>query len=160
MNQKGDYSDQIKYEKCLTDIAALLQRTSQIFQIMEREQRKETGFTGSQSFLLTLLLKEKRLTMGEIGERMHLEKSSVTRLIIPLKSSLLVETQTYGEDKRIQHVSLTDRGRFTAEAVKAGRESYYGKLISLLPRGHVREVMTSTEILFSALERIEESGDK
>ena len=154
MKNTSPYGDQEKYEKCLTDISALLQRTSQIFQIMEREQRKETGFTGSQSFLLTLLLREKKLTMGEIGERMHLEKSSVTRLTNPLKKSRLLETQADGGDRRIQYVSLTDRGCFTARAVQDKREAYYGELISLLPRGHVREVMDSAEVLFSALEKI------
>ncbi len=155
MKETAPYGDQEKYEKCLTDIASLLHRTSRIFQIMEREQRKETGFTDSQSFLLTLLLEEGKLTMGEIGERMHLEKSSVTRLVSPLRAGGFLETRTDGEDRRLQHVMLTDRGRLTARAVKESRETYYGKLIALLPRGHVREVMNSAEILYSALERVE-----
>jgi len=155
MNEIPPYGDQEKYEKCLTDIASLLHRTSRIFQIMEREQRKETGFTDSQSFLLTLLLEEGKLTMGEIGTRMHLEKSSVTRLVTPLKKGGFLESRSDEEDKRVLHIFLTDRGKLTARAVRESRDTYYGKLIALLPRGHVREVMNSAEVLYSALEKVE-----
>jgi DNA-binding MarR family transcriptional regulator len=152
---KAPYGDKAKYDRCIKDIGVLLQRSSHVFQMMEREQRRKNGFTGSQSFLLTLILEEGEMTMGEIGERMNLEKSTVTRLYTPLKRDNLIESTVSKSDKRVIYVKLTERGYLTAKAVKESREEYYGQLISLLPRGHVREIMSSAEVLTRALEKID-----
>lgn len=146
--------EQEKYDKCVFDIGVLLQRTSQVFQMMEREQRRETGFTGSQSFLLTLILNQGEMSMGEIGQSMNLEKSSVTRLFYTLKRDSLLESFGTKADRRIQMVRLTERGKLTAEAIRSSQQEYYGKIISLLPAGHVREVMNSADTLLAALEKV------
>lgn len=149
------YRDKRKYDQCVRDIGILLQRHSHIFQRMEREQHRATGFTGSQSFLLILLLDRREMSKGEIGDTMNLEKSSVSRLITPLERDSLVETRSLDEDRRLRIVRLTPKGKMTARAVKETREAYYRQVISHLPRGHVREVMESAETLTRALEQID-----
>jgi len=157
-SDKTDYPDRARYDSCVRDIGVLLQRTSHLFQMMEREQRKETGFTGSQAFLLTELQERGEMSMMEAGRRLNLEKSSVTRLAGTLIRTGLAETRPDREDRRVQLIRLTDRGRLTADAVRKSREEYYERIVSLLPRGHVREVMSSAEVLFGALEQASTAG--
>lgn len=154
----SDYPDTEKYEQCVRDIGILLQRTSHLFQRMEREQRKRSGYTGSQSFLLTELQDFGEMSMREIGRRLNLEKSSVTRLTGTLIRDGLAESRPDREDRRIQLIRLTQEGARTAEAVRNSRENYYERIISLLPRGHVREVMNSAEVLFEALDQASRQG--
>ncbi len=146
------YPDQEKYQKCLIDIGTLLQQTSNLFQKMEREQKKETGFTSSQSFLMIELLTSGELSMAEIGRFMNLEKSSVTRMVQILIRDGLVEKKISSEDRRIINITLSEEGRRSAVSIKENRLLYYRRIISGLPAGHVREVMESAKILFRALE--------
>lgn len=142
-----------KYQKCLNDIGILLQRTSTLFQMIEREQKRQTGYTSSQSFLLTMLLEEEELSMGEIGKIMNLEKSSVSRMVAILVREKLLSQKSGPEDKRQILVNLTPQGTEEGLKIKKVREEYFSQIIAHLPSGHVREVMGSAEILFSALEK-------
>ena len=147
-----DYPDKEKYRKCLIDLGNLLQQTSMLFQMMEREQKKVVGFTSSQSFLMIELLNYGELSMAEISKKMNLEKSSVTRMVkILIRDGHIAGTHS-DEDKRVFLIRLTEKGRRIAGEIKADRLEYYQRIISELPAGHVREVMDSASILFKALE--------
>ncbi|MBI9101348.1 MAG: MarR family transcriptional regulator [Spirochaetales bacterium] len=147
-----DYPDKEKYRLCLIDLGNLLQQTSTIFQMMEREQKKVVGFTSSQSFLMIELLNCGEISMAGISRRMNLEKSSVTRMVKILIRDGLIEGEHSKEDRRVFNIRLTFEGQKRAEEVKNNRLEYYQKIISGLPKGHVREVMDSASILFKALE--------
>ncbi len=150
---KSKYIDKKKFEQCVKDISVLLQNTSTIFQMMEREHVKQNRFTGSQSFLMIQLLESQELSINEIAEIMNLEKSSVSRMVKILIRDDLLQKSVSDLDKRIAVISLTENGKKIATEIKKNREKYYRDIILNLPKGHVREVMNSTEILVKALKR-------
>lgn len=150
---KTSYPDKEKYQRCLQDIGILLQKGSVIFRLMEREHVKQNSFTATQSFLLITLLENGELSVNRIARAMHLEKSSVTRIVMILIRDGFLQRTVFKEDKRLAIISLTPEGRQKAEQIKAKREQYYSNIISHLPAGHVREIMHSAEVLISALEK-------
>ena len=150
---ENKYIDQKKFDKCVKDISILLQKTSTIFQMIEREHVKQNRFSGSQSFLMDQLLETEELSINEIAAIMNLEKSSVSRMVkILIRDDLLQKTGS-SLDKRIAVISLTDKGKQVAKEIRKNRDQYYTNIIHNLPRGHVREVMNSTEILVKALKK-------
>jgi len=134
------------------DIGILLQKTSALFQKVEREHTRETGFTSSQSHFLIYLLQSQSLTMLGAAEAMKLDKSSATRMVKILERDGLILRGQDHKDKRVVHIELTPTGEEVAREIQKKREAYYSRIIENLPPGHVREVMNSSEILFTALE--------
>lgn len=147
-----EMTEEDKYQKCLEDLGLLLLNTSAIFQNIERDQRRSTGFTSSQSYIITILLHRDQITNEEICRIMSLEKSSVSRMVkILVRDGILKKTRSF-DDKRMSAISLTEKGRKKAQTIFQSRKDYYRKIISHLPKGHVREVMNSAKVMFDALE--------
>lgn len=144
-------TEEEKYQKCMEDIGLLLLNTSAMFQNIERDQRRSTGFTSSQSYLITILLAKDNINNEEIGRLMSLEKSSVSRMVKILVRDGYLKKKRSAEDKRVYYISLTEKGRKTAQEIFNARKEYYRKIITYLPRGHVREVMNSSQIMYDAL---------
>ena len=147
-----DYPDKGKYLKCLEDIGRLLYRTSCVFQSIEKDFVRNQGISTSQATLLILLLgsEDNCLNMTKIISEMNLEKSSVTRLIENLLEKGYVEKNKNREDKREIKVCLTKSGKIAADKVKNLRMDYYNNILKRLPKGQVREVMNSFEMLLDA----------
>ena len=143
-----------KYNQCINDIGDLVQKTSRIFQLMERDNVIQSKYTTSQSYLLIELLNsyENELTVNDIVAKMKLEKSSVTRLVDGLVKNKLVKRIRNSEDKRVVKAKLTTEGTSVAKSIKENRLEYYKSIIKKLPKGHVREVMSSFDIVITAFE--------
>jgi len=146
-------SEDDKYQRCVEDIGDLLQKTVRIFQLFEREQIKVHGFTSSQCHLLLEILKHDSLTINELSTKMKLEISTVTRVMDNLVRDKLILRKRSTQDKRIVEALLTEQGKISALKLQDSIEQYYREVISNLPRGHVREVMNSVELLLTALEK-------
>lgn len=142
-----------KYNRCVEDIGELLQRTVRIFQLFEREQIKIHGFTSSQCHILLEILKNGSLTINEISAKMNLEISTITRVMDNLVRDQLLVRNRLSHDKRIVEASLTEKGEQEAVKLQESIRDYYKNVISYLPPGHVREVMSAVELLLSAVER-------
>lgn len=146
-------SEDEKYNRCVEDIGDLLQKTVRIFQLFEREQIKQHGFTSSQCYILLEVLKHGSLTINEISGKMKLEISTITRIMDNLVRDKLLIRQRSIQDKRIVEAVLTEQGKQAALNLKESIMKNYQEVISHLPRGHVREVMSSVELLLIALEK-------
>ncbi|MBN1649521.1 MAG: MarR family transcriptional regulator [Spirochaetales bacterium] len=148
----GPMTEEEKYRKCVADIGLLLLNTSCLFQIIERDQRRSTGFTSSQAFLISLLLEKESINNEEICRIMSLEKSSVSRMVkILVRDNILAKNRAKG-DKRVFEISLTAKGKQTAQDIFNVRKDYYSEIITCLPRGHVREVMQGAQTMYDALD--------
>lgn len=153
MRMSNAISNDDKYNRCVEDIGDLLQKTVRIFQMFERAQIKVHGFTHSQCYILLEVFKHGPLTINEISGKMKLEISTITRIMDNLVRDQLMMRQRSSMDKRIVHAVLTEQGKQEAQKLQESITTYYQNVISNLPRGHVREVMSSVELLLSALEK-------
>lgn len=130
-----------------------MQKTVRTFQMLEREQIRVHGFTNSQCYILLETYKHQNLSMNELSEKMHLEISTITRIMNNLVRDGLIVRKKSSYDKRVVEAILTDKGQAVAMQLKDSISIYYRDIISNLPRGHVREVMSAVERLVSALEK-------
>ncbi len=153
MKMSDVISNDEKYKRCVEDIGDLLQKTVRIFQMFEKEQIKVHGFTHSQCYMLLEIFKHGSLTINEISSKMNLEISTITRIMDNLVRDNLILRQRSVQDKRIVEAVLTAQGKQAALNLQESITTYYQNVISNLPRGHVREVMSAVESLLSALEK-------
>ncbi|HWR07239.1 MarR family winged helix-turn-helix transcriptional regulator [Sporomusa sp.] len=149
----NDSIDIDKYNRCVEDIGGLLQRTVRICQLFEREQIKVHGFTSSQCYILLEVLKSGTLTINEISSKMNLEISTITRIMDNLVRDQLLVRNRLSHDKRVVEASLTEKGIHEANKLRESIRDYYKNVISHLPPGHVREVMSAVELLLTAVEQ-------
>lgn len=146
-------SSEEKYNRCVEDIGELLQKSVRTFQQLEREQIRVHGFTSSQCYILLEIYKHDVLSINEISEKMRLEISTITRIMNNLVRDQLVVRKRALHDKRVVEAVLTEKGREAARQLRVSIDNYYRNVISNLPRGHVRQVMSAVELLVTALEK-------
>lgn len=71
----------------------------------------EYGINLAQSFIIFSLLERDGCTLTEIGNRAHIENSSLTTMVDKLEKSGLVERRLDSADRRVIRVFLTDKGK-------------------------------------------------
>ncbi len=80
---------------------------------------KPLGLTYTQYIVFLVLWEEDGLTVGEIGEKLHLDNGTLTPLLKKMETAGFVIRKRSSEDERVVRVYLTDIGR---EKKKAASE--------------------------------------
>ncbi len=96
-------------------ILNLLRAADQIENRLSRLFRDHDLTLSRFNVLRSLILADRPLTCGEIGERMIQVVPAITSLVDHLEQQGLVERHRSTEDRRVVHVSVTDRGRKLAD---------------------------------------------
>lgn len=79
---------------------------------LEMDRRlKTTGVTLSQWFVLKQLWRQEGRSQVELQELLNLEKATVNGLVQRMTRAELVESRPDPDDRRVQRVFLTERGR-------------------------------------------------
>lgn len=146
--------DSEKYRRCLEDIGKLLYRTSAVFQTIEKDFVRAQNISTSQANMLIMIAERQGFdtNMSEMVDAMNLEKSTVTRLVDSLADKGLVIKKRSGGDRREVFLLLSDKGKRSARDLKRSRMDYYRAVLERLPKGRVREVMNSFELLLDAFD--------
>lgn len=90
------------------------------------------------------------VTARDLGARLHLEKSSVSRMLRKLADAGDVAGQA-GEDGRVKVLSLTDRGRQRVAAIHAFARAQVSDALSRLEPGQERVVLDGLNLYATAL---------
>ncbi len=95
--------------------------TSRLFNklITTRFQNAGIDMTAEQWGVIVILMNEESMTQGQIGERLYLEKSSVSRSIDGLEKRGWIERKKSTEDSRKKLVYLTPKSIEIAERCSA-----------------------------------------
>ncbi|WP_309231330.1 MarR family transcriptional regulator [Nocardia sp. SYP-A9097] len=91
--------------------AALLQVHAKLVPELDAELRRATGLPLSWYDVLLELDAPQQLRMSDLGERVVLSRTRVSRLVTELESHGLVRRESNPDDGRSAFVSITDRGR-------------------------------------------------
>ena len=83
------------------------------------EALREVGVHAGQNFLLEELARDDRLTPGELGRRIGVDVSTITRMAQRMESAGLVERVADPGDARLVRVALTAEGRAVADRLPA-----------------------------------------
>ncbi len=112
---------------------------------------REYGLTLSRFNVLRILMLEDRpLTCGEIGERMIQVVPAITSLVDHLEKQGLVERQRCAQDRRVVHVRITRAGKKLADAAMVPLPSFEHRLLGKLSPSQLKS-------LNGLLEKVRES---
>ncbi|MFO1146827.1 MAG: MarR family transcriptional regulator [Alsobacter sp.] len=103
------------------------------------------GLTYPQYLVMVTLWEDDGLSVGEIGERLSLESSTLTPLLKRLEAQGLVERRRSEADERRVLVKLTKKGRRLAEQA-AAVPAAVGRSCGLAPR-ELEEIRRSIDVL-------------
>lgn len=92
------------------------------------------------------------MSQGELGRRLRLEKSTVSRLVRQLVKRRSIRRQTHAEDKRIVLISLTPEGRRMVERLDTARKVKFDQLLTGIPKAKRAQVLDALSTLVQALE--------
>ncbi len=118
---------------------------------------REHGLTLSRFNLLrNLILADRPLTCGEMGQRMLQVVPAITSLVDHLEQQGLVERTRSAEDRRVIHVRITEAGRRLAAETMKPLEALEQRLMGELDRD---ELLRLVELLDKTRASIAASGE-
>jgi DNA-binding MarR family transcriptional regulator len=128
-------------------IRALVRR----FAVSERADVACCGVTVAQAAALEALGAEGPTRLGELGRRLGIAPSTLTRNLARLEASGLVEREADPEDARSARVALTGPGRRAARAVAAQEEGFARRVLEHLPASRRADVIEALTDLLAAV---------
>lgn len=93
------------------ELCLALYQASRAMTATYRPVLEEFGLTYPQYLVLRLLWEEGTATVGEIGQRLHLESNTLSPLVKRLETLELVTRQRRSDDERAVDVRLTRHGK-------------------------------------------------
>ncbi|MEJ7704407.1 MAG: MarR family transcriptional regulator [Geodermatophilaceae bacterium] len=92
-------------------------------------------------------------TLGqfELGRRLRLEKSTVSRLVGQLVGRGWVQRNVSPDDARAVLLTLTSSGQEAAENLAAARRQKFDHLMAAIPDTQLAEVLSALDVLTEAL---------
>lgn len=104
----------------------------------------------SQCHALEFLQEHGAPAMGELGGRLHLDDSTVTRLVDGLVARALAERVADPDDRRVRRVRLTAGGRALTRSIRNRFVEEYARVLDGIPRNSRGAVITAVERLLAA----------
>ncbi|MBM7662930.1 DNA-binding MarR family transcriptional regulator [Bacillus mesophilus] len=118
------------------------------------------GFQLSTSQVFSLQeLEDRALTIGELAERLLLERSSVSRLIDNLEKNGFVTRTVNEENRREVFVTLTTKGRNSVQKVREQSLLYYESILKGISEEDQHQILTGFKLFTSALENRRKSNE-
>jgi DNA-binding MarR family transcriptional regulator len=121
------------------------------FAVSERADVACCGVTVAQAAALEALGAEGPTRLGELGRRLGIAPSTLTRNLARLEVSGLVEREADPEDARSVRVTLTGPGRRAARAVAAQEDDFARDVLERIPAARRAVVLESLTDLLAAV---------
>ena len=134
-------------------IRALVRR----FAISERADVACCGMTVAQAATLETLATEGPMRLGELGARLGIAPSTLTRNLVRLEERGLVTRAPERGDRRVFRAALTSAGRRSAADVLRQDEAFAASIIERLPSGKRSAALDALEGLLAAVRGATES---
>ena len=138
--------------RLLEGIRALVRR----FSLAERADISCCGMTVAQAATLQAL-SEGDLRLSELGRRLGITASTLTRNLARLEERGLVERVDDPSDGRAQRVALSPAGKAAAEGVRRQEEAFAGSVVERLPTENITGTLTALNQLLAAIRAATES---
>lgn len=91
--------------------------TRKVRTLFDARVRKHEGMTQSRARLLLLLVRETRMTQGELATAMEVAGPTMARTIDSMEKAGLVAREVDADDRRVRWVTLTDTAKKQARKV-------------------------------------------
>ncbi len=151
MNRRVDHPDR-QAQRLVENIRALVRR----FSLAERADVSCCGMTVAQAATLEALT-GCELRLGELGRRLGISPSTLTRNLSRLEERGSIERVPDPGDGRSQRVRLTPSGRAEADGVKRQEEMFASSVLDRLPAGSANQTLVALDELLAAVREATES---
>jgi DNA-binding MarR family transcriptional regulator len=91
------------------------------------------------------------LSHGQLAIRLHLEKSTVTRLVRQLQKRGWVQRYGTERDSRVKFIRLTAKGRAAWRRLEGARHAKFERLMAAIPAKQRSNVIEMLELLREAM---------
>jgi DNA-binding MarR family transcriptional regulator len=132
----------------LTDCIRWLVRR---FGVAERADVACCGMTVAQAATLEALHDVDPIRLGDLGRRLGISASTLTRNLARLRERGLVTTSPDPTDGRAAVVSLTEKGRSAGAQVKSQEHAFARSVLDELPEGGADDTLAALESLLVAV---------
>ncbi len=105
----------------------------------------------SEAHALAELARGEMLSQNELGARLRLEKSTVSRLVSQLAARGWLERERDPEDGRAICLRLTKRGAGAAEEIAQARRDKFAAVLKRIPADERDEVLRALDVLTEAM---------
>ncbi len=119
-------------------------------------QSERFGLPDAELRCLLLFADSRYLTSKEIAHKQHVVKSRVTKIAEGLLRKGLIQKIKDPEDSRIVLLSLTARGQRKIDDISRFLGDIHRQALAQIPEGQRTSLLTSLEILKTALESVRE----
>lgn len=117
------------------------------YQFRDRNEICCHGVSVSQCYTLEALQRNGSMTMGQIGEFLYLDVSTVTRVIELLLVDGYVERRTDPDDRRVVRAKLTRRGTGIINRIRGELIDDYRAVLEAIPAESRDAVIKAIELL-------------
>jgi DNA-binding MarR family transcriptional regulator len=104
----------------------------------------------SEAYAVAELHREGRMRQAELGRRLRLEKSTVSRLVANLVNRGWVHRHAADDDGRGVELDLTDAGAVAAAKLAAARQDKFAALLDRVPDDHRAALVAALHLLAEA----------
>jgi len=143
-------------EKLFSIFSELVRR----YQFRDREEICCHGLSVSQCYTLEYLLGNEPMTMGELAGILHLEISTMTRVIDNLVSSKLVSRSADPKDRRLCRVKITAKGETLISKVRADLIEQHAQILKKISPDSRKDVISALSELLEAFKERRQKRDK
>lgn len=132
-------------------LRAAIQALVRRFSVAERADVACCGVTVAQAAALEALGASGRIGLGELGRRLGIAPSTLSRNLDRLEERGLVRRAAHPGDGRAASAELTEAGRRAALRLERQEDEFAGAVLALLPGERRRDVVSSLEDLLRAV---------
>lgn len=105
----------------------------------------------SEAHALAVLVGDLPVSQQELGRRLRLEKSTVSRLVRQLEARGWVTRGGDDHDGRVVRLSLTEQGQQVAGELAEARSAKFTRLVAAIPKEQRAAVLSSLAVLMEAM---------
>lgn len=111
--------------------------------------------TIAEAHALIELSRQEHLSQHNLNERLHLEKSTVSRLVGILEQRGWLERRRSQQDGRIFLLELTEAGQKAAAQLAQARQAKFARILAAIPAEAQPQVLSALDILLEAMNEAE-----
>jgi DNA-binding MarR family transcriptional regulator len=131
----------------------ILSKMIRSFVAFERHEIFCCGVTMSQCSTIMAIGRGGKMTMNALSEWMSLATSTMTRIVDNLVRDGYIERTQDDQDRRVVHVSLTEKGKEMYQVIHGIYHDYHQRIVDNIPADQLHKVVESLQMLREAIEK-------
>jgi DNA-binding MarR family transcriptional regulator len=129
-----------------------LRRLERLLSLLLERQDCCSGLSYAQCHPMLELEELGQATLGELAQRLQLDKSTMSRSVDSLVRQGMLQRTTHPEDRRFVLVSLTAEGKKQCREINRKNDAYFGKVLVQLPEEQRQQLVAQFSQLVALLE--------